>query len=246
VASDQRYIFVHIPKTAGLSIRRVFESAFGQNNVSQPFVVSRIDSRQRADLDRYKMISGHISALDVRHFPNRQLITFLRDPIDRCLSLYSYFRSQQSAPLIPLSNISNSNRSDEAISLARQLDPEAFFSHDHPHLVQNIHNRMAWQLGYHADYSYRSVLTDEEVYHRALENLKSYTFIGFYENLMQDASHLQQRLSAEDQFALPSLNRTSNRLHREEVSERTIVRLEEITQWDRRLYDVAQALRPVG
>ena len=67
-----KYIFVHIPKTAGLSIRKLFEAAFGADNVSQPFVVSEMDERDVQRLEQYRMISGHISDVDARRFRNRR------------------------------------------------------------------------------------------------------------------------------------------------------------------------------
>lgn len=222
MTGSDSYIFVHIPKTAGLSIRKLFEATFGPENVSQPFVVSKIDDRERDRLQQYRMISGHISEIDVRQFPDRQLITFLRDPIDRCLSIYSFYRNHTGQPLIALSDITNTNRSDEAISLARQLDPNDFFECNHPHVVQNLHNRMVWQLGIHADYSYRATANDEDAFREALANIARYYFVGFFEELAEDVRRLQSRWDGAGEVGLPSLNRTSNRLQRSDLSEKTI------------------------
>ncbi len=233
---SDNYIFVHIPKTAGLSIRKLFEATFGPDNVSQPFVVTKIDDQERTRLQQYQMISGHISEIDLRQFPDRRLITFLRDPIDRCLSIYSFYRNHTERDEIPLNEIPNSNLADEATNLERQLDPEDFFSSGHPHIVQNLHNRMVWQLGMHADYSYRQTATDEDAYRKALANIDRYYFVGFFEELASDVRRLQSRWGVAEEKSLPSINRTSNRLQQSDLPESTIRRLKSITELDQRLY----------
>jgi hypothetical protein len=243
VEADQKFIFVHIPKTAGLSIRKLFEATFGAQNVSQPFVVSKVDQRQQIELKPFAMISGHISALDLAQFPDRRWLTFLRDPVDRCLSIYSYYRNHTDRPLIPLDEITCQNRADEAISLARQLDPDDFFRSDHPHIVQNIHNRMVWQLGLHAEYSYRGSASDQEALDRALQNLDQYCFVGFYEHLADDVNRLQAIWGVDDRPALPSINRTSNRLQQSDLSAAALTRLRQVTAFDQRLYDAALSRR---
>jgi hypothetical protein len=140
-------------------------------------------------LEAYPVIAEHIRWTDVAtFFPNHKVFTLLRDPVDRCLSVYGYFRQLTHLRLVPLDQIRGLNNAEEATSLARQLDPEDFFRSEHPHLRQNLDNRMVWQLGYRAAVEHRHEILPREVLAMAQRNLKKLLFIGFYESLASDTS----------------------------------------------------------
>ena len=93
--TDDRFVFIHIPKTAGTSFRTLLYDIFDETRVSPPFSGAPLTDEDARKLDSYQVIAGHISWADVkRYFPRRRLITFLRDPIERCLSVYGFFRQK--------------------------------------------------------------------------------------------------------------------------------------------------------
>jgi hypothetical protein len=240
----QEFVFVHIPKTAGTSIRALLAECFRPEDVSPAFRVQPIDAEVAQHLAAFAVISGHISWADIaEHFPTRRLITFLRDPIDRCLSVYGYFRERTDRPLIPLDQIQGLNSGEEAVALARQLDPDDFFCSNHPHVLQSIDNRMVWQLGHHARYENRHQVPPAEALARAITNLKAFSFVGFYERLNEETSRLPATLGAVGQHSLPVLNPTLRPLHRTDISPRVLTALQRRTELDRRLYDIAREAR---
>lgn len=102
---DTRILFVHIPKTAGMSLYHALR------RWASPQRSLRFPNGGQADLDAWlalpqeriddlRLISGH---LPVHVFRRRDLtgwlpITLLRDPVARTLSTYSYMRDQRSHP----------------------------------------------------------------------------------------------------------------------------------------------------
>jgi hypothetical protein len=88
-----KLVFVHIGKTAGTSLRLILEAALGRGSCSPPFVQSYMTAADARYHDNFRVICGHISRADQQKwFPDRKVITVLREPIDRCLSFLHYVR----------------------------------------------------------------------------------------------------------------------------------------------------------
>jgi hypothetical protein len=246
VADDRttKYVFMHVPKTAGMSLRARLGEFFSPEAVSPIHGVRPIGPDEVRELAAYRVIAEHISGRDVTlHFPDRAVFTFLRDPVDRCLSLYGYFRQLTNFPLIPLDRVRGVNNAEEATSLARQLDPDDFFRCDHPHVWQNLENRAVWQIGYRAAVEYRRDITPAEAFEQARRELERYLFVGFYESLEADVARLCRALRAPaGSRAMPWENRTASPLRRGDISPATRRAIERANEWDRRLYDFAQNL----
>jgi hypothetical protein len=101
-------VFVHIPKTAGTSLRKAFEKSaekhfilkdYGNSPESTPALTALIKEQRLADLrqkfdrpHRGIFLSGHVPAK--RYWPffhAESFVTFVRNPVDRVLSEYNHF-----------------------------------------------------------------------------------------------------------------------------------------------------------
>lgn len=90
LSDEKKFLFIHIPKTAGTSIQHVLEP-YG---VTEPLAYSR-------GLERYITVEHQFPphlryadaaaalTVDLRHFFK---FTFVRNPWDRLVSMYEYFR----------------------------------------------------------------------------------------------------------------------------------------------------------
>jgi hypothetical protein len=237
-AADAHYVFVHIPKVGGTSLRHFVMAVVGERSVSPPFVVAEAPSAAER-FKTFAVLFGHISRRDVaEHCPDRVPMTLLRDPVDRILSWYRFLK-QNHRPTLPLRKVTGANSAAEAITLAHHLSLEDFLQVDHPHVVQNIDNRIAWQLGDDASVDKRT-LTLVEATAQAEAFLAAMPFVGHLETLAEDASRLRRVLGGELDSPVPLLNTTRH----EELDFSSAVRraLDRLTEADRRLVDVSRSL----
>jgi hypothetical protein len=105
--------FVHIPKTAGTSLRNALENAFSDHLIlrdygNDPFTTPRLHEvvhvQKRPSQLREAFRSGRRGILLSGHFPARRywevfhaesFVTFVRDPVDRVISEYNHFVSYE-------------------------------------------------------------------------------------------------------------------------------------------------------
>ncbi len=111
-----RSCFIHVPKSGGSSVISLLQSSLGEANVFHANASRYQQAPLEFLLSRYPVVAGHFmfaqvsTALLERTF----FFTFLREPVDRALSLYYYWLQQARRP--------EYGRKD----LARTLDLETF------------------------------------------------------------------------------------------------------------------------
>jgi hypothetical protein len=100
---------VHVPKCAGISLRHAFENAFGSDRLYQDYDDRPIDPASPINLDPEgfyermakrgndflagkKVIHGHFNIRKYANLSARQRVTFFREPVDRTISHYFFWR----------------------------------------------------------------------------------------------------------------------------------------------------------
>lgn len=174
-------VFQHIPKTAGVSVRSLISCNFHHDEILHVPDSRWTDAQFAADsLDRYGFIHGHLHFAFVEPLLERSaVITFLRDPVERVLSLY-FFLQKQDPNAHPDSTVRY------VIEQARELSPEQFALHAHPTIRDMVCN-----------YQLRVLLSGSqqerpmEVWvETALRNLERYRFVGIADSDLISASVL--------------------------------------------------------
>jgi len=161
---------LHIPKTAGTSLRESIALAHPDLKVQQiP------DPQQHQPDPDTQVISGHFSYDNAAAY-GLPVITVLRHPVDRFVSIYFFWRQLYERDI----------ERTRKTTLAHHLSLLEFAkSMDEPELASELYNRMAWQL--HSDFrllkrfqlrSKRGVTT-ETLISGALDNLRSFAVVGF-------------------------------------------------------------------
>jgi hypothetical protein len=121
-------IFVHIPKTAGTTFREILDRQFMPSQIRRigpdfQAGINQIKALPGAEKDRIGCISGHLPYGLHACFDNRSVryISFVRDPVDRVLSEYLYFKKKPE--LLPLIGLDRT----------RKLTP-----HDYLHYLRQV------------------------------------------------------------------------------------------------------------
>ncbi len=104
------YLFLHIPRTGGTSIKKYISSICGDNSIlningsvsDYKFIISLAESKN----DKYSVISGHFSygVHRLLHNGNVKYVTIIRNPIDSVISTISYSIRPKQNLLLPSSN----------------------------------------------------------------------------------------------------------------------------------------------
>jgi hypothetical protein len=219
--ADAGYLFVHLPKTAGTSFCSALQSALGRDAVSPGFLAPRLSEQDIARLERYRAIASHISIDDILPFRNRQLLTILRDPTDRCISWY-YFAHNQNVR----------GRTSE-VQAAQDCTIDEFFYLGLSIIFRNIFNRQVRQLGGHVldcDIDLNVALR------RAKTTLREAAWVGRTETLSTDLIRLRGRFSEFSQFELPELNVTQDRKTVDALDPHIVSPVRSLNAYDAELY----------
>ena len=87
---------MHIPKTAGLSFLQILSAQYPLEDILDIRGSSgwdRFNSLNNQQIAKFKVLTGHLSYAQLDRCPKeRQIITFLRNPTDRVISLYNYYK----------------------------------------------------------------------------------------------------------------------------------------------------------
>jgi hypothetical protein len=186
--SGANLFHLHIPKTAGTSLRTAFQR--NRNRVLPIGARFAYDASQHAEVD---LFSGHAGFRVIASEPTLRgkVVTILRDPYDRIASYYYH--------LVKLHN--EGKESTERTNLAAKYSLVEFLGiKDHPHLLTDLYNTVTWQLAWDAHLEFRMAfrreqprLLDSDLVERAKTNLSSFLVVGFQDRMQDFVENLQQK-----------------------------------------------------
>jgi hypothetical protein len=226
-----RIVHLHLPKTAGTALRHAFQ---GLTTPKLRICPARFENQfKNVNFDDFDFFSGHISFMLAEKIGG-DYITVLRDPVDRFLSVYYFWRELHEKGV---------ERSRNTF-LATNYDLSDFVSFlDEPFLIEEFYNRMTWQIAFSSVMGMRYLLrqekklTDVEVLEMAKENLSKFRFIGFQERY----SSLIDKLNSAYEISIPNA-RINITKKRERPNNLSASLLSQINRWiylDQELYKYA-------
>jgi hypothetical protein len=237
-------LFLHIPKTGGAAATGVVSTRFAKADCLELYERPAPDLD---DLDSFRYVTGHLTASFAERFRQAPfLVTFLRDPIDRALSSYTYLRQMSEefarSLLLPGRGTDAQARLLRSIELTRELPIEEIIRTEPEIATEYFGNRQSRVVGG----------TDPrgggERLDLALEGLERCGFVGLSERLEESVGWLARRLGWRDLTPVPHTNVTLERVQRDDLSPEALEALHEHTSIDRELYGhaVARYERLVG
>lgn len=227
-------LFLHIPKTAGTTLIEIAAQHYGDRNC-----LSHSDY-MKYPLENYRhvpFISGHFGYAIAGHLlAGRYSFTFLRDPIKRVLSFYSFCRTRDPDEF-DIYRIVQSNSLDRFLEMALESPNE--FSH--------VWNNQVWMLahGWGGSHSFNDY-TEARLLKLAKAHLDRLSHVGFTETFPADLRIIFANLGIGHEGALAHSNATPERLTRDGLPASTLRLLDRVTALDRELYDYARSRRSGG
>ena len=230
-----KILFIHIAKTAGSSVVEFFRS-----RLPPGAVLSHGDFMQYSAsgplpehvFTKYQFISGHLGYQHLAPYLHRAYsFTFLRDPVERALSLYKFC-------LHP-----DMQRRFAVARAARNLGVDGFMTSRLPEVVEILDNQQTWQLAsmyWQADRGCLAEYPDAEILARANKHLGKLSRVGLTETFDSDFQLILSdlRISGSPVHVLP----TWEPLRPEQLAPGSLQALRERSQLDYQLYDFAKTL----
>ena len=220
-------IYVHIPKTAGTTMMEVLKQNYGQGYFRLKNEGRRLKWQKKSDevKNAVTCLAGHFAYGIHEHIPTEcQYVTFLRNPVERILSLYYYVRhkNHQLAPML------------------NQLTVGEFVESK---TISDTNNGMVRFLAGRSDIGQvspnGSVTRDDLVL--AKRNLSQFTAVGFVETFNESLREFA-RLFQWENIRYVSKRINASRPSQTDLPNRTINVIKEYNTLDLELYEFAKEL----
>jgi hypothetical protein len=227
-------LFVHVPKAAGSAFAGILGNRFA---AAECLSIYDDDDPNDAALNAARFVFGHVTMSIAGRFEHRPFtITVLRDPIERALSTYSYFRALNPEEEHFAAQLDGElERRKQVVPLCKQHSIDEFIRVAPDLAERYLGSLQARMLG-----GTRLDGTDQSL-EAALGGFHRCDFVGLAERLDESAGWLTRRLGWAELTPLPRTNVSGTRLRRDEIPPRAMDALLELTSVDRDLY--AQAVR---
>jgi hypothetical protein len=232
--SMNRLVHMHIPKTAGTSLRTAIEQCTSRKmRVFPQWHEEEYHSFSPEDYDFY---SGHIG-YDTARKIGGDIFTVFRHPVERFISVYYFWK-----------HLYNTNQEvRQATIIASKYSLEDFVRiTDISAITDELYNRMTFQVAYGASMMHREHLrtegkTDEEIFGMAVENLGTFAEIGIQEDLKEFEMNIRARYGLD--ITIGSLNQNEDRIPTKDISFNTKARILDWLYMDMELYEHVLKLR---
>ena len=129
--SNEKLVFLHVPKTGGQSVRQMLHDAFGEAAICPARSTEELCTYSMAQLNEYRVHAPHgdWSTLDAVSGP-KMVFTVLRDPLDRILSYYFYVADKAEK----MSEQDLSLPHHQGLNAVHSMSPDEYFFEGPPHL----------------------------------------------------------------------------------------------------------------
>lgn len=244
LAEDDVLLFLHIPKTAGLSFISLLDAQFEPNMILDLHSIpSELNKELWTELlwaesqhlsERIRLIRGHFSfgpydALIWRYIvQNPVIITLLRHPVERTISAYRH-----------LSRRPNRHTKMKGKSLLDWVTGSGS--------QQRVNNRMTrfiartTTLGGKRDLAPRG-LSNEAMLEIAMRRLEQFPFVGLTERFEDSVQLLHFTFGWENPLEIPRINAAPTPTRREDISPTELDAIRERTVLDAELYRFAVSI----
>jgi hypothetical protein len=216
-----RLFFHHIVKTAGISVRSFIVGRLGEPNVT-PILRNAPYRDAMRDYAAFAAIVGHVLVQPGDELAHDRLsIVFLRDPVERALSQYSFMHTTHAFGRTP--RASGMHDIDEWLDVLSERERQAL----------NAQVDSTWGFGWHDPGVAPSLDQRIEAAMRALEQ---FAVVGLQEHFDESLGILADRAGWAPPSTAPRTNVTPNRMTQAALSDHARGRLRRYLEPDDALY----------
>ena len=245
---QERVVFLHIPKCGGTTLHDTLTSWYGKTMVHNERH-NGLYFNSIAGLARKIVFSVHYDYYSTQLIPgHKRMISFLRDPKKRLISLYNFHRAH-TEQVINQQNL-------QLARWANQYNIDEYFTRDEIRNHPAINNSMARYfsnipqgIALPKNSQFRNNNNLEAMTEQALANIMTFYFIGFIENYSHSINTLAEKLGKiapekieKKQVLKDLMNQNPNMrpIEMQTPNNKTLMAMDELVQSDYKVYELAK------
>ncbi len=174
--TDSRsFYYLHLPKTAGLTFRRILEDYFGKDEVYPATFRHELPLYPIQNIRDYRLYYGHLDyAFCEGRLADLRVFTILRHPVQRVLSWYFHVVREDIREAQRRGNIEDAIR----IEVVKPLGLLNTITSTHPLVSSQIRNGQARRLNSNSLDLVIDEMSDDEMFERARDHVDKLEFVG--------------------------------------------------------------------
>jgi len=207
--SKLRLVFLHVPKTGGTTLHHHFSGHFTPEETC-PDRFSGLERYSVNELRQWRYFSGHFNADEIKRIPKPVfVVTVLRNPIERLLSNYYFWKRHTSAYIAQHGlHYVQLTKAGTLSDFLRSTDPTLISNRRNSITLQTAGAVLAQPEGNQLLKAGEPVgwLSDAQLLQQALSNLLSFNLVGDISQLKDIYSTVAQTFGMIPLNDLPSMN----------------------------------------
>jgi hypothetical protein len=247
LTGNEQLCFIHIAKTAGSTLTSILDAQFDVREICPEMGYLREllppEKQELADTDLgqvlkdYRLIRGHFRYERAHNWLGDRALymTMLRDPVDRVLSLYEFYKRDLERGDEKFLKTNERTRAATAGGL------QNFIQHPNPEIRNQFSNRQVRQLVIYNRNQQRK-LSDEQLLQSAKATLDKCAVVGLTERFQDSVFLLAYTFGWYPYTDYQSLRVAKRKSRKDGVDPDIIAAIEQTNQLDMALYQYAQAL----
>lgn len=242
LSNNESLTFMHIPKTGGTTLHNILVQHFNKREIC-PERFNDLRKYDKNKLSIYKFFSGHYDRANVEYIPQKnKVITVLREPKSRIISLYYFWRAHKKE-VIEKADLGGPR-------IAKKLSLLNFLKCRQGTIPLHLNNAQVRSMLGEAYIGSKDeyLVPKEETLEKAINYLDSLFAFGILENYDESIRYLCELINIECPEVIPrardhkdlSQQHNLETIEREEITPEIDAELERLTELDIQLYEYAK------